>query len=46
MNLSPFLILQVEWVYGNAVLCSVSLLGPNGSHGLKPGDVVREQEED
>lgn len=46
MNLSPFLLLQLEWVYGNAVLCLVFLLGPNASHGLEPGDVVREQDED
>lgn len=46
MNLSPFLLLQLEWVYDNAVLCLVFLLGPNGSHGLEPGDVVREQDED
>lgn len=46
MNLSPFLLFLLEWVYGNVVLCSVFLLGPNGSHGLEPGDVVREQDED
>ena len=46
MNLSPLLLFQLERIYGNVVLCSVFLLSPNGSHGLEPGDVVREQEED